>query len=114
MDNFRDMTTCSIGNGKSIALRKDKWINDDAAENTYPHPHSFSHDENITLEKVLVATSIYDLFQLPLYTVAHQELQELQFELGNAHANNHHDSWNFQWSIANFLTKKVYRQLIDD
>jgi hypothetical protein len=58
--------------------------------------------------------SIYNLFQLPLSNIAHQELQELRIELEEATTSNLVDSWNFQWSNPRYSTKKVYRQLIGE
>jgi hypothetical protein len=64
------------------------------------------------MEKVLDNDSIYNLFHLPLSTVAHQELHDLQNELNEITVIDQHDSWILQGSNATFSTKRIYRELI--
>jgi hypothetical protein len=114
MDKFKELTTCNIGSGKSISLWTDKWGEDDIAELTYPHLHSFAKEPNSNVYKALNETNIYNLFQLPLSHIAHQELQDLRIDLENATTDNSVDAWNFEWSSPIYSTKKVYRQLIGE
>jgi hypothetical protein len=66
MDKFKELTTCNIGS--------DKWGDDDIAELTYPHLHSFAKEPNNNVSKAINETNIYNLFHLPLSHSAHQEL----------------------------------------
>jgi hypothetical protein len=56
--------------------------------------------------------SIYDLFQLPLSLIAHEELQQLQGELNDMSPSNDHDTWKLEGNSAILSTKKVYILLI--
>jgi hypothetical protein len=51
------------------------------------------------------------MFHLPLSTVAHEELHNLEQEFLELSVTNDHDIWSFNWG-SNFSTKKVYRELI--
>jgi hypothetical protein len=108
IDNMQDWL------GKSMCLWTDKWGEEETAESTYPHLHSFAKDPNINVDKTLIEASIDNLFQLLLSNIAHQELQDLRIELVEAATDNILDSWNFQWSNPLYSTKKVYRQLIGE
>jgi hypothetical protein len=74
MEIFKEMTSCKIGSRKSICLWTDKWGEEETAESTYPHLHSFVKDPNINVDQILTKTSIYNLLQLPVSNIAHQEL----------------------------------------
>jgi hypothetical protein len=64
------------------------------------------------MEKALDNDSIYNLFQLPLSTVAHQELHVLQEEINEITVSNQHDSWVLQGSNRTFSTKRIYIELV--
>ena len=51
------------------------------------------------------------MFHLPLSTVAHEELHNLEQELLDLSITAMDDIWSFNWG-SNFSTKKVYKELI--
>jgi hypothetical protein len=106
VEKFKELTSCNIGSGKSICLWNDKWGDEEIAESTYSHLHSFAKDPNINVSKVLNEANIYNLFHLPLSHIAHQELQEPRTELADATTGNLVYSWNFKWSNPIYSTKK--------
>jgi hypothetical protein len=66
----------------------------------------------LSMEKALDNDSIYNLFQLPQSTVAHQELHDLQEEINEITVSNQHDSWVLQGSNRTFSTKRIYIELV--
>jgi hypothetical protein len=109
---FKDMTNCSIGDGKTVTLWHDTW-NDDIDKFTYPHLHSFALNKDI-FERALAEDSIYNLFQLPLSIEARNELHNLQEEINDIELSSQPESWDFTWSNATFSTKNSYRALIGE
>ena len=114
MDSFRALAKCEINKGDTILLWKDKW-DDSIREDYYPHLFSFAKDVNLSMEKAGHVTNedIYDLFHLPLSTIAHQELSDLQDEIRDIDFSNNPDSWIFPWGTE-YSTKKVYLSLIGE
>ena len=51
------------------------------------------------------------MFHLPLSSVAHEELHNLEQELLDLNITADDDIWSFNWG-SNFSTRKVYRKLI--
>jgi hypothetical protein len=91
LNQFRDLTTCSVGNSKIITLWKDPW-NGEVLEDSYPHIHSYLKNEYITVEQVLNDDSLYDQFHLPLSMIAYQEFQDLQDDLNDITLTQEHDT----------------------
>jgi hypothetical protein len=111
-DKYKEMTNVDINNGKSVILWKDSW-NSDIRQDIYPHLHSFAKNQKITIQKAVEVTNenIYDMFHLPLSTIAHDELHNLEHELLDLSITATDDIWYFNWG-SNFSTKKVYKELI--
>jgi hypothetical protein len=89
-------------------------IDEEIAEYTYPHLHSFAKEPNSNVSKALNEANIYNLFHLPLSHIAHQELQDHRADLDDAITGSTVDTWSFEWSNPMYSTKKVYRQLIGE
>ena len=78
--------------GNNILLWNDKW-NNEVREDKYPHLHSFTRYENISVARAMTIAnnSIYGIFHLPLNSFAHEELHILEEKLANISINNDHD-----------------------
>jgi hypothetical protein len=72
MDDFREMTSCTVYNGKSVSLWYDKWDDDYIKEREDPRLFSFVNNDKINIHDAINMDVIYDLFHLPLSTEAHQ------------------------------------------
>jgi hypothetical protein len=59
--------------------------------------HSFARNQKITIGKAVEARNenIYDIFHLPLSTVAHEELHNLEQEFLELNITDEHDIWSF-------------------
>jgi hypothetical protein len=114
--DFKQLTSCSPGNAKSIMLWNDKW-GDNILKDKYPHLFSFTKKGNINvLEAYNTAQeNIFNMFYLPLSMIAAQQCDELSQELNNLHLDDMsvYDKWNFAWSSNKYSTQKVYLALIN-
>jgi hypothetical protein len=81
-ESFRNITTCSINNGKTIQLWKDKW-EDSFRKYDMPQLFSFAKDKDQNMASVhsINNESIYEMFHLPLSVMAHQQLHRLYEEI---------------------------------
>jgi hypothetical protein len=77
-ERFRSLTTCSVNNGQSIQVWKDKW-DDSYRELDLPQLFSFSKDKEQSMASVLSINneSFYDMFHLLLSVMAHQQFHRL-------------------------------------
>jgi hypothetical protein len=106
MQDYRDITSISISNGKTCSLWKDKWM-DGTRQEEYPHLFSFAKNKEISFADAYSNNngSIYNLFHLPLSTVAHEELISLQNDMHDQELNGENDIWSPFWGDY-FSTKK--------
>ena len=113
VDSYRGLATCCVGNGSTMLLWKDIWKGH-ILELKFPHLHSFAENEDISMKEGLAINSdnTYDMFQLPLSVVAHNQLMELQGELNSIQITDDKDTWKFLWGDTKYNTKKVYNALI--
>jgi hypothetical protein len=112
VDDFTDLTTCSVHKGNSISLWFDQWDNNSKKETQYPRLLSFAKNDRINLHKATGLEDLYDLFHLPLSIEAHQEFRSLQLDLNGINSSDRDDIWCLRGNEASFSTKKVYRALI--
>jgi hypothetical protein len=114
MKEYRDITSISINNGKTCSLWKDKWM-DGTGQEEYPHLFSFANNQEISFADAYSNNngSIYNLFHLPLSTVAHEELINLQNDMHDQELNGENDIWSLVWGDY-FSTKRIYSTLIGD
>jgi hypothetical protein len=110
---FRDITSCHVGNGKTISLWKDSWSGENL-EITYPHLFSYAKNAYITMEKAMNGGSLYKLFHLPLSAIAHQEFHLLQNDIENIHLTTDHDAWILNGNATGYSTKILYIELIGE
>jgi hypothetical protein len=114
MNDYRDITSISINNGKTCSLWKDKWMNSNKLEE-YPHLFSFAKNQDISFAEAYDNNneSIYNLFHLPLSTVAHEELMNLQNDMFDQELSGENDIWSPAWGDY-YSTKKMYNTLIGE
>jgi hypothetical protein len=76
--SYREHTTITINNVKSCLLWTNKRIEPNRDEE-YPHLFSFAKDKSIPIDNAWNAQndSLYDIFHLPLSTIAHEEFHSL-------------------------------------
>jgi hypothetical protein len=87
--DFKQLTTCSPGNGKSIMLWNDKW-GDIILKDKFHHLFFFTKKGNINvLEAYNTAQdNIFNMFNLPLSLIAAQQCDELSQELNSLHLDD--------------------------
>jgi hypothetical protein len=112
VDEFRELTSCSVHKGNSISLWYDKWDNNSKKETQYPRLLSFAKNDKINMLEAIGFEDLYDLFHLPLSIEAHQEFRSLLLDLNGLSNSDLNDVWHFNESDVFFSTKKVYRALI--
>jgi hypothetical protein len=95
MQDYRDITSISISNGKTCSLWKDKWM-EGIRQEEYPHLFFFAKNKEISFADAYSNNngSIYNLFHLPLSTVAHEELLSLQNDMHDQELNGENDIWS--------------------
>ena len=91
-DSFRDITSCTINNGQSIQLWKDKW-SESIREYDMPHLFSFARDQNVNVAvtRNISMEQLYDLFQLPLSVITHDQMHNLFKNIQTIQFNDAHD-----------------------
>jgi hypothetical protein len=114
MEDYRDITSISINNGKTCSLWKDKWMESTRREE-YPHLFSFAKNKEISFADAYSDNNgtIYNLFHLPLSTIAHEELLSLQDDIHDQELNGENDIWSPFWGDY-YSTKRMYNTLISE
>jgi hypothetical protein len=81
----------------------------------YPHLFSFAKNKDISFSDAWNESngSIYNLFNLPLSTIAHEELLSLWDDIHDQEPNDENDMWSPSWGDY-FSTKKMYNSLIGE
>jgi hypothetical protein len=108
---YKEHTTVDINNGKSCYLWADTWLSS-IREFDYPHLFSFAKNKSISCREAWTTCNVnaYDMFNLPLSTIAHEQFHELQDDIQIMNTDAGNDVWNFPWGNS-FSTKKVYNLL---
>lgn len=113
LQDFKDMTTCKPASGDTILLWKDIW-QADTLQSKFPQLHSYAKNDNITIATALeyIDSDFYDMFHLPMSSIAVQQSQELQNMLNEGANNSYRDTWQFRWQNKHYSNNKVYLHLI--
>jgi hypothetical protein len=80
-----------------------------------PHLFSFAKNKDISFLDAWNESngSIYNLFHLPLSTIAHDELLSLRDDIHDQDLNDENDMWSPSW--GDYLsTQKMYNNLIGE
>jgi hypothetical protein len=81
---------------------------------TYPKLHSFAKNKDITVTYAVQQSTenIYDLFHLPLSTIAMQQCNDLNNNLTDLADNTEKYIWGFEWGDF-YSTKKMYEAIMN-
>jgi hypothetical protein len=80
----------------------------------YPQLHSFAKNKDITVKNAVQqsAEDLYDLFHLPLSTIAMQQCNIMNESLAELNGRMDNDIWGFEWGDY-YSTKKIYEDILD-
>lgn len=109
-DIFRDIATCSVGNGKTILFWTDHW-NGHLLQDKFPRLFSFAKDKSISVAKFLANPSIGQQFHIPLTMQAHEEYLQLQDILQGIQTQSegdNKDKWQYIWGSSIYSSKRCY------
>jgi hypothetical protein len=97
-DIYKEHTSVNISSGNTCLLWSGNW-KDSIREDDLPHLFSFAKNKYITVLEAWNKNNeeLYDLFNLPLSVIAHEEFHTLQEELDYLAITTEHDKWNFAW-----------------
>ena len=107
------MTICYAGRGDTIKLLPDKWCSYTISQ-SMPQLFSYAKNADITLATIsnMDVSEFYDLFHLPMSSIAVQQSINL-IELINNRENQHlPDSWKFYWGATRYSNKRIYLELM--
>ena len=93
IEEFNSMTICSANSGNTISLWTDKW-NDEPMQNKYPQHFSYVKKKDKTIKEVydMNVDNIYNMFHLPLSTIALQQCNETSLTIGSLNLNSANDT----------------------
>jgi len=114
LEDFKRLTSCVPGNGKSVYLWEDKW-QEGFLKDKFPELHSFANNKMITVSKAkdLPSGQLRDYFALPLSEIAFDQCMILKDMINNLNIRDEEkDVWKFPWNSDRYVTKKVYLQII--
>ena len=114
LQDFKSMTTCIPSTGNTISLWHDKW-NEDTLQSRFPHLYSFSKDSECTIASAIVSSTsnFYEMFHLPMSSMAVQQSNEMLEIISNIHQDNDNkDCWQFLWKGNKYSNRKIYLHLI--
>jgi hypothetical protein len=81
-----------------------------------PHLFSFAKGESMSISKTLnyLHNDMYEMFKLPLSTIAHDQLHDLQEELHNLTISLENDQWSLIWGGNLYSIKNIYIELMGE
>jgi hypothetical protein len=110
---YRSISKCQIGNGKSVLFWKDFWQDGNLLCDRYPRLFSFALDEDISVATLLSAEDMTSKFHLPLSMEAFQELQSVQqLAIANPLTSTTHDHRSFVWG-SKYSSARFYSFLFE-
>ena len=112
LNDFKSMLLCKVGDGSTFRLWYDKW-EDDNLENKFPQLFSNAKNKDIPFAAThdIATEGLYEMFHLPMSTIAVQQSISLRNMISIA-SNNNRDNWHFYWSSTRYSTKSIYLELI--
>jgi hypothetical protein len=86
----------------------DKW-NDQCLQHKYPRLFSFALDQKISVQDAIQTEDLSQLFYLPLYAQAYDELLEVQNMIHSLTLNGSgKDCWKTIWKDGSYSANKFY------
>jgi hypothetical protein len=110
LGKFKSMSSVIVAEGNSVLFWKDRWIGQ-PLDLTYPELFSFVKNGNVTFKSVASNFEVSGIFNLPLSTQAHQQLNLLHQSLSNRQIRDGRDTWVYRWGNSFFSTSKTYKFL---
>jgi hypothetical protein len=110
LGKFKSMSSVIVAEGNSVLFWKDRWIGQ-PLDLTYPELFSFVKNGNVTFKSVASNFEVSGIFNLPLSTQAHQQLNLLHQSLSNRQIRDGVDTWVYCWGNSIFSTSKTYKFL---
>jgi hypothetical protein len=110
---FKSIAAPQVKSGNSTLLWNDKWL-DECPKLKYPQLHSFAKNTDLSIShaKGYSESNIFDMFHLPLSTIAHDQCHELVSAMEPINMNLGNDIWNLTWGGGGkYSTKKVYESI---
>lgn len=102
-DVYRGVTRVNVGDGKTTLFWKDLW-QDQVISESHPRAFSFCRQEDISVNKLLSAESLGQIFHLPLSIEAREEIRDLQDTTrGVDPSSGTNDTWLCAWGGAKSL-----------
>lgn len=106
---FRGIARCTVGEGKTVTFWGDLW-SDDVLARRFPRLFSFAKDENASVNAVMSAEDLDNLFYLPLSQEAFEEMEMLSAVLSTQSFDAQSaDVWTYQWGSSKYSSKKLYK-----
>jgi hypothetical protein len=104
---FRGFSFCFIGDGSSACFWEDRWT-ESILSRSFPRLASFAKSDRASVQEVVEAVNIDDIFWLPLSDEAMLELEDLQEILqGFQFDEDSNDIWRPVWG-NDYSAKKFY------
>lgn len=105
-DVYRGVTVITVSDGSIVLFWKDLWYDHTIAE-TQPTAFSFAKDEDISMQTLLSANTIGDVFHLPFSIQAREEVRSLQLLMVDVDPGSaSHDEWRCVWGGRGFASSK--------
>jgi hypothetical protein len=110
---FKKMAKYKIKSGNTTLLWNDIW-KEESMRSCYPQLHSFAKNKDITVRNAVQQSTedLYDLFHLPLSTIAMQQCNGMNESLAELNGRVDKDIWDFEWG-DHYSTKKIYEAIME-
>jgi hypothetical protein len=107
---YSGIAHCAFGNGATCCFWSDPWLAN-IFESKFPRIASFAKDNLISVRGVLQAEDLDDLFLLPLYLQATEQLDNMLTKIQSISFNDEEeDSWLTIWR-GDYSPKKFYSHI---
>lgn len=110
LDTYKGCAIVNMGNGSTCHLWDDLW-DGRLPQQAFPELYSFAKKKNISVQAAKLINDLDQLFHLPLFGIAFEQLQIL-LEALEIHANSQEsDNWTYIWGSHLFSSSKAYKHL---
>ena len=101
LDAFKSMAMVTVNDGSTCKFWDDLWLNR-VPRLHFPELYSFTSVTNISLRAALSVEGPHELFNLPIPSIALQQLTILAQDLSTLQEVNDPDIWSYIWGSAFF------------
>lgn len=110
LDTYKGIASVVVLDGQSCLLWTDLWDGQVPCQD-FPELFSFARNKAISISSAKSATSLGQLFHLPLSSQAFAQVQVLLTALDHQANATEHDIWVYIWGSAMFSSSKTYKHL---